>query len=410
MEGRYDMPGEDLNGARGKIFHVNLENQSFELLKETAIDPRTNEGKSRHTLIWTDTARIIQAHEQNNFAGITTPRLARFKKLDEENAQAAASGKPFIVMEAQLLAENERLDDWKDHAQYIVGMFTADPTSPNLREGTVALNGKNVPVKLRGPRAKVFVHAPASAQEVSVGFWEAQVFGTWKQDQFIVDKMIMSPVPDPRKTDDPTLPRVLVIGDSISMNYHSAAKRALEGIANYHRIEGNAGSVDRGVLCTELWLGDYEQEGLHWDLIQFNHGLHDLKQVFDKDTQTYGEYNIPIAQYKKYLEQQIEILKKTGAKLIWCTTTPVPNNGNVWGTPPMGRQKDADLVFNQAAQEVIDRHPEIFVNDLNAVIRDNPAFDTWRTGTDVHFWGNPEAEIVGKAVADAIKKALSTDK
>lgn len=296
--------------------------------------------------------------------------------------------------------------NWQDHNQYIVGLFTPDPSLHKLRGGTVAFEGKQVPITLRGPRASVWVHTTASPDEMAPGLWQTQVFGEWSQDNFNVSKMIISPLPDPRETDAPKLPRVLVIGDSISMNYHKSAKKALEGIANYYRIEGNGGPVSRGVTCTELWLGDYQQGGLHWDLIQFNHGLHDLKQVFDKATETYGEYNTPIKEYQDYLEQQISILKKTGAKLMWCTTTPVPNNGNVWGTPPLGRQKDADLVFNQAAREVMNRHPEILINDLNAVIRDNPAFDTWRTGTDVHFWGNPEAEIVGKAVADAIKKAL----
>ena len=66
-----------------------------------------------------------------------------------------------------------------------------------------------------------------------------------------------TPLPDPRVTDDPKLPRVLVIGDSISMNYHEAAKAALAGIANYHRNEGNAASsaarrAQHGALARRL--------------------------------------------------------------------------------------------------------------------------------------------------------------
>ncbi len=80
------------------------------------------------------------------------------------------------------------------------------------------------------------------------------------------------------KTDDPKLPRVLVVGDSISMNYHETATEALKGVANYHRNEGNAGSSAHGVRNAELWLGNWREKGFHWDVIQFNHGLHDLKQ------------------------------------------------------------------------------------------------------------------------------------
>jgi hypothetical protein len=100
-------------------------------------------------------------------------------------------------------------------------------------------------------------------------------------------------------------------------------------------------------------------------------------------------------------------MKKTGAKLMWCSTTPVPQKGNVWGTPPMGRRKDEDLVMNQAAMEVVSKHPDIQVNDLNAFIRGNRIFDKWREQNDVHFWGKTEADLIGRAVADAIKTALN---
>jgi hypothetical protein len=219
--------------------------------------------------------------------------------------------------------------------------------------------------------------------------------------------MEIYPLVDPRDIDDPKLPRVLVIGDSISMNYHEAAKAELKGTANYYRIEGNGGPSDRGVVCMELWLGDYKQKGLHWDLIQFNHGLHDLKQACDEKTGTYGAYQVSLEEYKANLEKEIRIMKKTGARLMWCSTTPVPNNSHgTWDNGTFGRRQDEDLVFNRAAMEVISRYPEILVNDLNGYIRNSAAFDNWRKGTDVHFWGSAEQAQVGKAVADAIGKAL----
>jgi acyl-CoA thioesterase-1 len=104
--------------------------------------------------------------------------------------------------------------------------------------------------------------------------------------------------PAPRATDDPKLPRVLVIGDSISMNYHEAAKSALAGAANCHRNEGNAASSANGVSNMELWLGNYREKGFHWDVIQFNHGLHDLKQPYDAATDTWGDYSVSPADYQ----------------------------------------------------------------------------------------------------------------
>lgn len=400
---------EDLNGAKGKIFHVNVKAKSFELLKETVLDPKTNEGKSRHTVYWTDKTRFVKVLSQHDFERVDKPLMARIRKLDETNAKSAAEGTPFIAMDVTLLSDNEKASDWAEDDHYLVGLFTADPDSDKNRGGTVELNGRQVAVRLRGPQAQVHIRRRAETNDIAHGLWETQILGAQTEDRFVAEKMDIMPLLDPREVDDPTLPRVLVVGDSISMNYHQAAKQQLKDIANYYRVEGNAGSVDRGVLCMELWLGDYKEKGLHWDLIQFNHGLHDLKQVYDEKTDSYGEHNIPIEDYKKYLEQEIQILKRTGAKLMWCTTTPVPNKGPVWGTPPMGRQKDEDLVMNKAAMEVISKHPEIMVNDLNSFIRGSEAFDNWWKGNEVHFWGKPEQELVGKAVADAVKKALVTE-
>ena len=100
-------------------------------------------------------------------------------------------------------------------------------------------------------------------------------------------------------------------------------------------------------------------------------------------------------------------MKKTGAKLVWCPTTPVPNNsiGN-WAQGRFGRRKDEDLVFNQAAMQVISKYPEIAVNDINSFIRESAEFAEWRKQSDVHFWGN-ESETLGKAVAKGIQKILT---
>jgi hypothetical protein len=55
--------------------------------------------------------------------------------------------------------------------------------------------------------------------------------------------------------------------------------------------------------------------------------------------------------------------------------------------------------------EVMRRHPEIRINDLNRVVRDSVVFDTWRTGNNVHFKGE-EQTVLGRAVAAAVIQAL----
>jgi hypothetical protein len=215
--------------------------------------------------------------------------------------------------------------------------------------------------------------------------------------------MDVPPLVDPVAVDDPDLPRVLVVGDSISMNYHDAAKAALEGVANYHRNEGNGSSTDHGVKNLEVWLGDYREKGRHWHVIQFNHGLHDLKQPYDAITGTWGDYAVPIEEYRKNLEREVAILKKTRARLIWCSTTPVPNDN----TGQYARRKGAAVEFNRAAMEVMREHPEIQINDLHTFVCKTKAFDQWRTGNDVHFWSQDLQGLLGKAVAASITTALN---
>jgi pimeloyl-ACP methyl ester carboxylesterase len=152
----------------------------------------------------------------------------------------------------------------------------------------------------------------------------------------------------------------------------------------------------------ELWLGNYQEKGFHWDVIQFNHGLHDLKQPYDAATGKWGEYFIPIETYQANLEKEIRILRKTGARLIWCSTTPVPNDNK--GT--YARRKDASKDFNAAALEVIRRHPDILITDLHRVVNESPVFDNWRKGADVHFYKPEEQKLLGEAVAATVRKAL----
>jgi hypothetical protein len=195
------------------------------------------------------------------------------------------------------------------------------------------------------------------------------------------------------------LPKVLVIGDSISMNYHESAKSALLGIAEYQRIPDNGGSTVFGLQNIDKWLAAKPT----WDVIQFNHGLHDLKTPYLADSQSWGPPMVSLEDYKANLEKEIAILKKTGARLIWCTTTPVQNDNKTASS----RQKGASLAYNAAALEVLKSHPKILITDLHSTVSQSPVFDKWRTGNDVHYYTKEEQAILGQAVATTIRKALA---
>jgi hypothetical protein len=393
---------EDLDGARGKIFKANLEKKNFGLLKETVLDPQTNEGKSRHTVYWTDQTQFTKVALQSDFKGVKGPVVTRFEMLNTTQAEAAAQGKPFFFKIANVLTNAKSVTGMsKDHTS-LVAWFT--PDLGQLRSGIIKIDGKTVKVSLSRRRNEIRIFSSTTANDLGSGFWETTVRGKESGGKFVLDSAEIYPLPDPRTVDDPKLPRVLVVGDSISMNYHEAAKKALAGKANYYRVEGNGGPSDRGVSAMELWLGDYTQKGLHWDVIQFNHGLHDLKQVYDEKNDSWGIHQVAIEDYKKNLEKEIAIMKKTGATLIWCETTPVPNSSRGL----YARRKGEAAVYNKAAMEVISKHPEILVNDLHKTISESKAMEKWRQGSDVHFWSGELQAVLGNAVGDAVTRGIES--
>ncbi len=395
-------PGQGLDGATGNVFKVNLGQRCFELLKETEYAPQSDLGKSRFTVCWTDRTRITQVTEAKNFAGIKGPVIAAFHGIDDPNFKALKAGESFVARVATVMMDESTAIGVDENARRIVSWFTPD-VGKAARSGTVELNGKSVEISLRKRFSRLYIHQPLAPADLAKGFWKATLRGSEVGGRFVIESMEVRPLADPRSTDDPQLPRVLVVGDSISMNYHEAAKAALQGVANYHRNEGNSFSTLFGVMNMELWLGNYKEPGFHWDVIQFNHGLHDLKQTYDAATDTFGDFAVPLEDYKKNLEQEIAILKQTGAKLIWCSTTPVPNDNK--GT--YARRKGAEREFNRAALEVMKRHPEILINDLQQLVDGSPVFDQWRTGTDVHFYKEDEQKMLGEAVAAAVRMALA---
>jgi hypothetical protein len=176
--------------------------------------------------------------------------------------------------------------------------------------------------------------------------------------------------------DDPSLPRVLIIGDSISRGYTMAARKHLKGIANVHRAPANCGPSQSGLNNLDIWLGDGK-----WDLIQFNFGIHDR--------------NTSPETYKQNLEKLAARLQATGAQLIWARSTPL--NGTP-DTYPKG-----SMVRNNAIADEVMKQMNIPINDLYSVAQ--PLTATLQTGDGCHF--RDEAyDILGKAVAEAIEDAL----
>ena len=205
--------------------------------------------------------------------------------------------------------------------------------------------------------------------------------------------------------DDPKLPRVLIIGDSVSVAYTLDVRKNLAGVANVHRIAANGGS-------TRTALGEYGlvrwlKPGEKWDVIHFNEGLHDLSYRFsdDRDKNDKGEYasptnggrpNVSVEQYEKNLRLIIARLKQTGAKLIFGSTTPVPESDAAKYV------KDSELPYNAVAKKVM-AEEGVAWNDLWAAVK--PRQDQLQGKRNVHFMASGSA-VLAKQVAEAITREL----
>jgi acyl-CoA thioesterase-1 len=188
-------------------------------------------------------------------------------------------------------------------------------------------------------------------------------------------------------TDNAQLPRVLLIGDSISVGYTLPTRELLAGVANVHRIPENGGPTTNGLAQIDAWLGKEK-----WDVIHFNWGLHDLKLVAT------NQHMVPVAEYEKNLEQLVRRLKQTKAKLVWASITPVPDGKlNPW------RDADDEVEYNVAARRVMMKH-NVEINYLHTFARERAKHG--QIPQNVHFTPEGSKALAGQ-VAATIRAALA---
>jgi acyl-CoA thioesterase-1 len=162
--------------------------------------------------------------------------------------------------------------------------------------------------------------------------------------------------------------RVLLLGDSISMGYHDEVVRLLGGRAVVRRPmnsngkgKANCAGTNNGVVRLDQWLA---MDGGPWDVIHFNFGLHDLKRVHPQTGKNSDDpadpHQAPPERYEAQLRDITARLQATGARLVFATTTPVPEGDlRPWRAP-----QDA-VDYNAVARRVMDE-AGVPINDLYA--------------------------------------------
>ncbi len=154
--------------------------------------------------------------------------------------------------------------------------------------------------------------------------------------------------------------KILIIGDSISIGYTPFVAEALQDEAIVIHNPGNAQHSGNGIEKLEEWLGDE-----NWDIIQFNWGLWDLcyrhpdSKVQGNRDKTNGTITLSIEEYEKNLTEIVSRLKQTKAKLIFVTTSYIPEN-------EAGRFAGDDIKYNTVAKNIMTKEG-VLVHDIYAI-------------------------------------------
>jgi hypothetical protein len=214
---------------------------------------------------------------------------------------------------------------------------------------------------------------------------------------------------DDTSKENPDLPRVLIIGDSISIGYTGPVRKFLKGKANVLRPNGNCQHTATGLKRIKKWLGTGK-----WDVIHFNWGIWDTHYIDktngklvrsteegDKSSENFRIRHTP-EQYRKNMIALLDILKDTNATLIWASTTPLMSR--------KGKRFEDIKNYNNIAEKLM-KERKIMINDLYGFCL--PHIKEWQGRDKCHFTalGSKKlGEKVGACILNALKQKKGQNK
>lgn len=191
------------------------------------------------------------------------------------------------------------------------------------------------------------------------------------------------PAPNP----DPTLPRVLLIGDSVMAGYVGGVRNQLAGEANVddfgtpNFLSNTLADQVKGIVDT---YGPY-------DVIHFNDaGLHAFQP---------GRPQATALEYQMDMQEYVDVLNTASSRLIWATTTNVTTDGNTMQLDPVNNP--TIIWFNENAEIVMD------ANHVPTVDLYGLTINRLDLKTDQFHWTFGGYQLMASAVAPAISEALA---
>ena len=185
---------------------------------------------------------------------------------------------------------------------------------------------------------------------------------------------------------DPSLPRVLLMGDSILNGYLAGVTKALEGKAY---VDAWVTPTSQGDKSLPRQIAEVAAQG-PYDIIHFNLGLHGWQKG-----------RIPDGQFEPLTHAMVQAFKKEApkAKLIWASTTPVTAQDHPGELDP---EINPVIVEHNAMAAKVMKEEGVPIDNLGALMM--PHLDLARG--DRFHWKPEGTALLVKQVSDTLLKAL----
>lgn len=182
--------------------------------------------------------------------------------------------------------------------------------------------------------------------------------------------------------DEPSLPQVLIIGDSTYTQHTRELNKVLKDKVKIVYATWNPGEIadtSTTIQLLDRHLGRIDRNGQpvekekwpRWDLVHFNCGLGDLihrapgvKAFRVMPIHVGGVRNVPVAKYQENLIQLVQSLKTKvpSAKIYWASTTPIRASAT------QVFELGSEIKYNQVAAAIMKRHG-ISINDMYTFVK-----------------------------------------
>jgi lysophospholipase L1-like esterase len=189
-----------------------------------------------------------------------------------------------------------------------------------------------------------------------------------------------------------TLPKVLLLGDSIRMSYQPHVAGLLEGKAEVVGPEDNCQYSLFTLSSIDRWIKALGRP----DIVHWNNGIHDCGHNPGR-----SPVQIPIDMYRENIEFILKQLNDVTANIIWASSTPVHPERPFRDTEWAWKNEEINR-YNDAARNLMQAN-NIQINDLHALVWSD--YEKYLSQDQLHLSESGQ-KACAQAAADSVSAFL----